>query len=397
MMILKSIGTVLLLVIIVAISVQLELPVVSILNTKNTTTISQLTATTNRSSSDYWNDSSLFYYAPLIVGGGQGTTGTHLFLDATCALGLPSLHFMLGCIPKQAIAVKDDSICPVPLTFNDNYSVLIKYHMQLTRRMLAPLKKQDFESYRDGILNTLEKIIIWGKYNKVGLALHDSPYPLLMPEILRLVRKHYGDYARPIILTSERDPEDWAERRTKMHGSHSYICKNTTLPKMNSKTLKGGASDFVGCIDIAISSSSDDISEVMYSLKEANRLGEQQYIIDMMEDYQNALRDHSLFTYNAFEKENRTRTSDLAMMMKQTMQKAKEDGSIWLSDFVGFEDLFSDEQNATFRNNNTDTAENEVLSKHTRSNNIADVHLTRKILLTNLSGKRIKGKANCPK
>ena len=44
-------------------------------------------------------------FAPIIIGAGQGTTGTHLFLEATCELGFVSLHYLIGCLPKSAFSV----------------------------------------------------------------------------------------------------------------------------------------------------------------------------------------------------------------------------------------------------------------------------------------------------
>ena len=45
-------------------------------------------------------------FAPIIINAGQGTTGTHLFTEATCLLGYTSLHYNLGCIPSRYLVPK---------------------------------------------------------------------------------------------------------------------------------------------------------------------------------------------------------------------------------------------------------------------------------------------------
>jgi hypothetical protein len=39
--------------------------------------------------------------APIIIGAGQGTTGTHFFTQVTCQLGYTSIHYNAGCIPNK--------------------------------------------------------------------------------------------------------------------------------------------------------------------------------------------------------------------------------------------------------------------------------------------------------
>ena len=38
---------------------------------------------------------------PIIIGAVRGTTGTHLMTETTCHLGIPSMHFNVGCVPRR--------------------------------------------------------------------------------------------------------------------------------------------------------------------------------------------------------------------------------------------------------------------------------------------------------
>ena len=73
-------------------------------------------------------------YAPLVVGAGQGTTGTHLFVHSTCLLGFTSLHYRIGCIGRHSIHIKNNiTSCPVPILFNSGYKKLVGYHKRLVK------------------------------------------------------------------------------------------------------------------------------------------------------------------------------------------------------------------------------------------------------------------------
>jgi len=398
-----------------------------------------------------------FLYAPIIIGAGQGTTGTHLFIETTCEMGFVSLHYVLGCVPKNAMSLRNVSssalatdqhttfseddgdgdddddddgdatshdydsdnnnnnnninttikdrhlkeqdkkiACPVPIDhFQDDYKTLLKYHTTLTNLCLQLGKAKSSSNYKGphtykaNILKNLEGIIVWGKEHKVALALHDAPYPLLMPEILKLVQKHYGittttstgssssssssstnnskrgekksvtTVVKPIILLSERNPKEYTRKRSKTHGSYTYLCRPTkdqstvvrtntnssktkktkkiAIESMNVTTLEGGAFDVVGCMDRATSlfgkaddnddnaapqTTSPPMNQIFYSFKEANKQQQTQYIIDTMKNYQDTLQKSAIFSYNMFEKDTRTSVNELASQIKKSMIEA---------------------------------------------------------------------------
>jgi len=199
--------------------------------------------------------------------------------------------------------------------------------------------------FKQKVLHHLEEIIAWGyhhhKKDNIGeggitLALHDAPYPLLMPSILKLVQKYFGNKTRPIILLSERNSNEWIVRRTKLHGRYTYVCRESVVLDDNhhaisSRSLEGGAFDILGCLDKAQQQHESQQHEqqqqhqltrddILYNLKEVQRLNQTQYVVDSMNDYQNAIRDLAVFNYNMFESsKNRTSVEDLIEMTKNAM------------------------------------------------------------------------------
>mmetsp|Transcript_12537 Transcript_12537/g.26701 ORF Transcript_12537/g.26701 Transcript_12537/m.26701 type:complete len:488 (+) Transcript_12537:147-1610(+) len=348
------------------------------------------------------------YFAPIIIGAGQGTTGTHLFAEVTCELGFVTLHYAIGCVPRNAISVREEARqlsivgdsdskngtihenateeekapCPMPIDhFEHPYDTLIQHQRAITRIYNQMVKQADPKEFRKKILHYLESIIFWGKKHKITLALHDTPYPFLMPDILRLVQKHYGFTKggenvtmKPIIILSERDPSGYAESRIRGHGGHTWICKPTknqigrpiindspivnssswVAGTINSITLKGGAYDIISCLNrlyfaengTKLRTHQMDMSDIFYSYKQAVGSQQRQFIIDTMESYQDTVKNSAIFSYNMFEKENRTTVHDLAAEMKKSMNEAlvKKDGKMLLVkdgiNFLGIGSLF---------------------------------------------------------
>jgi hypothetical protein len=316
------------------------------------------------------NDDYGYDYAPIIVAAGMGTTGTHLMFDATCAMNIASVHYRLNChllhAENNTAATTTAAIATNNTHYQkeDYYKTLLEHHRQLTRMMLtmqamttspkAAAKNNNFMTplqFKQKVLHHLEEIIAWGYHHHkedndegggITLALHDAPYPLLMPSILKLVQKYFGSKARPIILLSERNPNEWIVRRTKFHGRYTYICRESVLlddddsynhhhhhakSSSSSRSLEGGAFDIVGCIDKALQQQQHEQQkqqltrdDILYNLKEVQRLNQTQYVVDSMNDYQNAVRDLAVFNYNMFESsKNRTSVEDLIEMTKNAM------------------------------------------------------------------------------
>jgi hypothetical protein len=182
------------------------------------------------------------FYAPLLIAAGHGTTGTHLMHEATCSLGFVSLHHSLGCFPESAFSTNATRIKWTKL--HGDYPALLKHHKFITSSYLKDpcIENKTPLSFISDILRHLENIIAWGKEHKVALALHDSPYPLLMPSIIKLVKKYYGEHSQPIILSSERGAEEWTKRRAEKHGDYVWVCRppNMTMQDNLDEVSDGG-------------------------------------------------------------------------------------------------------------------------------------------------------------
>jgi hypothetical protein len=328
------------------------------------------------------NNNGDYDYAPIIVAAGMGTTGTHLMFDATCAMNIASVHYRLNCHLLHAENNTATTTTAAIATNNTHYQkeaykTLLEHHRQLTRMMLtmqamttppkAAAKNNNFMTpleFKQKVLHHLEEIIAWGYHHHhhhhhhkedndeggggITLALHDAPYPLLMSSIVKLVQKYFGNKTRPIILLSERNPNEWIVRRTKLHGRYTYICRESIVlldddsynhhhhannsSSSSSRSLEGGAFDIVGCINKAQQQQLQQHErnqqltrdDILYNLKEVQRLNQTQYVVDSMNDYQNAIRDLAVFNYNMFESsKNRTSVEDLVEMIKNAMLKKR--------------------------------------------------------------------------
>ena len=326
----------------------------------------------------YNNDD--YEYAPIIVAAGMGTTGTHLMFDATCAMNIASVHYRLNCHLLHAENNTATTAATTTAAIETNntryyqqedYKTLLEHHLQLTHMMLtmqdmtspptaaATAANNNFMTplqFKQKVLHHLEEIIAWVYHqhhhkqdnNEEGrggitLALHDAPYPLLISSILKLTQKYFGNKTRPIILLSERNSNEWIDKRTKLHWRHTYVCRESVVlldddsrmsHAISSRSLEGGAFDIVGCIDKAQQQQQQHEQQqqqqqltrddILYNLKEVQRLNQTQYVVKSMNDYQNAIRDLAVFHYNMFERRssnNNSRTSveDLVQMIGNAM------------------------------------------------------------------------------
>ena len=322
-------------------------------------------------------------FAPILIGVGlaRTTDGVHLFTEVTCKLGFVSLQYNIGCVPSNALSLKTktqqqsisngtNTTCQID-NFTSSYTDLFTAHSSISDEFKrASRNVADPSRFTRNILQKLERIIKWGKEHRIGLALHDAPYTLLMPEILKLVQKHYVNdadgeqqvVAKPIILLSVSDPEEYVRQHTEEDMNNWLLCwpthdQNATnsssiaVEEMNNVTLEGGAFDIIGCIEKVAASAKNNSQnlnskEVVYSMKQADQLSQSQYIIDSFERYQAALEEISIFSTHS--NENSPNDTELAAQVKQAMVEAlvKKDGHHQLRmkggfDYVGFDSFFA--------------------------------------------------------
>ena len=138
---------------------------------------------TDQAAASLERDDDEYYYAPIIVGAGQGTTGTHLIAQVTCYLGFPSFHYAIGCLPKSTFllapdAVSSSSTCnPKISKIGEPYANLARAHWKLASGMLRGSRektKWSTEYTYNYSIARLEEIVVWGKENKVKRLLRSA-------------------------------------------------------------------------------------------------------------------------------------------------------------------------------------------------------------------------------
>ena len=287
---------------------------------------------------------------PFIIGAGLGTTGTHFVAKATCQLRYPSIHYNLGCIPpKNELADLlhknvTQEIPEIYLSAYKHYKPLINKIQGVAKLIKKGGDKSAREWYGE-MINSLRDFIEFIADSMVDfppLALHDYPWPSLLPTMLKESKIIYGrkwnvtKLLPPVILLSERDPLEYAERRVSTHGSLDVICKEKFIAPMNPQTLTGGAFDVLGCIENALKG---------LSINETNKIGLKDIFITMnamdveygglgrnntlekepskgiimiaqyVKEYQDTVRGKADFSYNLFAHQNKTTLEDLTALM----------------------------------------------------------------------------------
>lgn len=263
-----------------------------------------------------------------IIGAGRGTTGTHLIFETTCHLGIPSHHWVLGCIPPQPSDTNTTSTATtgIPQIYIDAQ----RPHQEL-RGMIHKLKRclsKRIDTHKCGnIVEWKRQALYWLKElvnNPIFHAIHDTPYPYFIPELLRLSNMYHK---HTILLLSERDPTSFAIRRLSQSDKRADPMCLSIKSKIDPITLKGGGFDLLGCIDDALlnvtthnSSTNLDMSDIFTTFDHIanitkdpitkqpiiNNMEGQQLITNEMTYYQDVLRNASYYTLNMFIRPNRT-------------------------------------------------------------------------------------------
>jgi len=181
---------------------------------------------------------------PLIIGAGPGTTGTHTIFLALCALGVPGVHWGLSCTGKFEQGRDQCRQPPAPpdavisdafrahFTLIDEVTKLItcleSEHKRQRRKGGSPVSEKyiipsdcpaDMVAWGDEIRDLVDRVSVWsyqedGVYLQNVQSVNDTPYPFLLPYLIESATRNRGGIA-PVILLSERDPEQWALSRVK--------------------------------------------------------------------------------------------------------------------------------------------------------------------------------------
>ncbi len=279
-------------------------------------------------------------FAPIIINAGQGTTGTHLFTEATCLLGYTSFHYNLGCISSRYILPKTlnrTTPAETSIQFDETFqSDIIGQHYFLLAKLSA-LNKIHFTKNGKSFLiraqKVLEDLIVNAKAMNIVLSLHDTPYPFLLPYIIKFTKKHH-DGKSPLIILNERDPEEYVSRRTSTNQGDSHIMCRQSLK--NGSSYHNSSFDILGCIERAVNNNeassnlnndeNNDETQRKYTLSERDLLismtnATKEFGIDRVaesfREYQDSARKLATFSYNIFNKKERTNVKDLASLMKE--------------------------------------------------------------------------------
>ncbi len=267
---------------------------------------------------------------PIIIGAGLGTTGTHLMAETTCFLGYPSIHHFVGCVN-----VDDDMM--------EKYQKAAEMHFKILKdikrgagcvkggcknisamEFRASLKQsiREFVSYIRTDVTPIED----DNNDTIPIALHDTPWPLLIPSLIEEIEKQYNGLS-PLILLSERDPLHYTQKRLgKGHAIRDIMCKNHT---------QQGAFDIIGCIDEALDGLSEeesrnlkliDVLTTMQLMRGVEDSDGFERIVAEVKGYQDYYRDRADFSYDMFIQEGRTDREDLSNKMLSVVKKLKKVG-----------------------------------------------------------------------
>lgn len=252
-----------------------------------------------------------------IIGAGRGTTGTHLMFETTCHLGFASHHYNFGCIPQNDTISGSNQIPPA-------YRQARAVHMRLLKRLAfvqqcVGRQKRKCGSALQWMQSTVKAIRDLVAEGHV-VALHDNPYPFLMPALLPMAQRYYP---QTVVLLSERDPATYAARRSGISNGRSDLFCRDYHPVIDNVTLAGGAFDLLGCVSRALSkartvhhASRLDLSQVFTSLKYLVQDQGQEVahalIANETAKYQRAIRQIADFSLDMFARDGRTAKESLA-------------------------------------------------------------------------------------
>ena len=265
----------------------------------------------------------------LVFSAGRGTTGTHLMFQATCLLGIPSHHWLVGCIRRDSAA----STLPTNHTIPSRYTNAVRLHLELKDLVYNLSTRIDQKTRLCGnafkwnlnALKLIQEIILDGQVS----AFHDTPYPNLLGQFYKLAKQYNRNV---IIISSLRDPETYVKQRlTKPYAWNDLICKER-ISKINHTTLIGGRFDLVTCIESALAAQASskkksmDLVEIFTTIRllaNAKEDGRRE-IATEVKDYQDAVKNVASFTIDLFERGDHTLKEDMAKMMQEKVPALTE-------------------------------------------------------------------------
>jgi hypothetical protein len=237
---------------------------------------------------------------PLIIGAGQGTTGTRSMHAAMCSLGIPSVHFNQACFRSKRSSNST-------LFENVEPGIIAHYDARASWRELTKCVSE--ARSRSSVCNSTIDIITTMTHHvtkvvKSGVAaVHDVPYVLMIPYIMQVAKEERG--VEPILLLTERNPQEWAKRRVQKHrATAQLVCKD---PK--------GAFDFDHCLQYEPS-----MENLLTAYTDFEEKKEQEEYIALLADAMTHFQEDMLqlspaFHINLFELEPRIDKKNLTQLV----------------------------------------------------------------------------------
>ena len=255
---------------------------------------------------------------PLIFAAGFGNTGTHSIFRGTCAIGLCSVHWDLECCEKSILtypeyytAVTSQQIVPFAGFLahrRTSKAFKVLNDCLLQDEHPCPSVRVAFHSLRRHIDNVLSK--------KDIDVIHDTPYLEFTEYVLKSAEKTRG--TKPIVLMSERDPEEWAVRRVDTNHA-SFFC----TPEL---TLEDGispiGSNLYLCLKTAIAKGLGDSSIrdiLLHPQSEELYLHGQKGLSIGLRKYQERMRNVAVYRVNLFEHKPPLEKSEIETLIKQAL------------------------------------------------------------------------------
>lgn len=274
-------------------------------------------------------------FAPIIVGAGRGTTGTHLMAQTTCFLGYPSFHYFVGCahLLHKIDSIGGGNVTIIPEKYQKLYELdaqLLHKFMELSRCILKPcaaisIRNQITENLHDFVSYIRMHLTDMESDDSIYIALHDTPWPFLMSGLIKEVKEQYNGLS-PIIILSTRDPIHYVKRRIETrHATRDVMCKNHTI---SASSLQENAFDIIGCLNKTLNGlSGEEANKIMISdVFTTMKLISENDAVDAVKSYQDIIGGMANFSFDMFIQEGRIAKEDLALEMssKAKILKAGE-------------------------------------------------------------------------
>jgi hypothetical protein len=201
---------------------------------------------------------------PLLIGAGMGATGTHTLFRALCILGIPSVHFRETCVrPLPDTRSKYQSHSDEAIMLSPQLIQGLKAHLQAIQAFRGMKKcavqargntERTTECGTHELMQLQEKLLQQASLvfsSGIG-AVHDVPYPQLWQWWIRnsssaiSASSSYAQRDHRLLLT-QRNPTEWAQRRSEKHGYTADIaCWMRGNPNNTNLTA---AFDLPACLD----------------------------------------------------------------------------------------------------------------------------------------------------